>query len=267
MASAERFLARFPGVQRKNLRESPFHRGGKNGHRPEDPIATLRQLTTCDATSSLASGQRSADHIATSYSTAIRTSVIVVPVLSETWSPGEDLAWFIERSCCVCEDKTVKSSPSDNLSPVAVQSLADRDAYPVERVLKLLAASPRPEDHASCGISARPCRDCRSTGLLECSELETCGRSCFCRPCAATWRCRLWRRHLRHVREFHVWAERYPVLANLHPDATVAAALVHALRCVIRRDVRKSVWRRLGRELPAAVLAIVSQPQSRRRKR
>jgi hypothetical protein len=126
------------------------------------------------------------------------------------------------------------------------------------RILELLAQSPGAERHQACGVTARPCSDCRRTAPLECIDPGNCGLTHFCRPCAATWRCRLWRRHLRYVREYHVWLERYPALASLHPNQEVAAALLLALRTMIRRDVLDFVWRRLGRELPDVVKQIVA---------
>jgi hypothetical protein len=149
---------------------------------------------------------------------------------------------------------------------------------PLARVRELLATAPRSADHAACGVSARPCADCWRTKVLECVDPDACAgitpaglmllrptSPTLCRPCAATWRCRLWQRHPRHVREYHVWVQRYPALAKLHSDQEAGAALLLALRQMIRRDVISSVWRRLGRELPDAVRHIVARPRSRRR--
>lgn len=114
-----------------------------------------------------------------------------------------------------------------------------------ERVVELLVATSGQKGHQACGVTARPCRDCRKVALLECVDQESCGITDFCRPCAATWRWRIWRvNHTRHVREFQRAVERFPALANLHADQATAAAVWRELRLALRWDAIK--W--LGRQ-------------------
>ena len=115
-----------------------------------------------------------------------------------------------------------------------------------ERIARLLSRSPGQGEHAKCGVVARPCRDCRRTAPLECVDPTSCGQETLCRPCAATWRCRIWKEHLVHTREFHVACDRFPALANLHADPATAAAIWRELRRAIRRDVMKWVQKRCG---------------------
>jgi hypothetical protein len=125
------------------------------------------------------------------------------------------------------------------------------------RVVELLVATPAQDQHRDCGVNRRPCRDCRLTAPLPCIDSEVCGIDDFCRPCAATWRCRLWRaNHLRFVCEFHRAVERFPALAHLHPDPHTAAAIWRELRRAIRLDVARTVRRLLVNELPEAIHAI-----------
>jgi hypothetical protein len=106
-------------------------------------------------------------------------------------------------------------------------------------------------------VCRRPCRDCRITAPLPCLDPDTCGIDHLCRPCAAAWRCRLWRiNHLRHARDYHAACERYPALVRLHTDPKVAAALWAELRRAIGRDARRTVRRMLARELRDAMKAI-----------
>jgi hypothetical protein len=123
----------------------------------------------------------------------------------------------------------------------------------IDRLLELLTASPGQDQHRACGVSARPCKDCRHTAPLPCVDPESCGVTDFCRPCCATWRCRIWRLHLRHVREYHAACERFPALLELHHEPAVAAAIWYELRRALRRDVRRMVRSLLARELPPAV--------------
>jgi hypothetical protein len=122
------------------------------------------------------------------------------------------------------------------------------------RFRELLARSPGAVEHVACGTNARPCRDCRRSAPLPCIDPETCGIDDLCRPCAATWRCRLWRaNHLRHVRDYHRAVERFPALAHLHPDPDTAAAIWRELKRAIHLDLARMVRRLLAAELPDAV--------------
>jgi hypothetical protein len=133
----------------------------------------------------------------------------------------------------------------------------------VEQIAKLLAVTPGQVEHAACGVTGRPCRDCRNTAPLECIDTENCGTTYLCRPCAATWRCRMWRwGHTRHVREFHCAVERYPALARLHTDPDVAAAIWRELRRAIIRYVKNYVPRLLAADLPEAI-ALLSRGGAR----
>lgn len=107
----------------------------------------------------------------------------------------------------------------------------------------------RPEhaEHHRCGIERRPCKTCRTLAPEECIDPSSCGIVDLCRPCASTWRCRLWRKnHLRHHRAFHRACERFPAL-SLHPDQETAAALY---TCVIA-EASRVMRRMLRRELTA----------------
>jgi hypothetical protein len=153
-----------------------------------------------------------------------------------------------------------KRSPSDPFVPPTQSwqnALCDIDHATGERaarIAELLAATPGQAEHVACGVTARPCRDCRRTAPLPCIDLETCGITDLCRPCGATWRCRMWHWcHVRHVRAFHCAVERYPALARLHPDSDVAAAVFWALRKALRRDLGRFVRKLLAADLPDAV--------------
>src|SRR5262245_24203679 len=130
--------------------------------------------------------------------------------------------------------------------PGALGAEADASAR-AEHIARLLAATPGQENHKACGVTARPCGDCRQTAPLECVDPGWCGRNELCRPCAATWRCRMWRAHLLHVRAFHCALERYPALAGIHSDQATAAAIFWELRRAIRRDAIKWLRRHLGK--------------------
>lgn len=149
--------------------------------------------------------------------------------------------------------------------PAAQINVAASDQAILGRRLAVLLAEPQHAPHHACGITRRPCRDCRRCAPLNCADADRCagaigpiptGADRLCRPCAATWRCRAWRQHPRYVREYDRAVERYPALARLHPDRETAAALYLALRVDIRRDMRPM----LARELPA-LIATITAPQ------
>lgn len=143
------------------------------------------------------------------------------------------------------------TAPGDNGEPQLYRVVVDGLG---EQLVELLGASPGAAQHSACGVRRRPCSDCRRTAPLECLDPLTCGITDFCRPCAATWRCRLWPLHPRHVREFHVWVEKFPALARLHEDPETAAALFACLRLVCRREIRRALDRErehLAADLPA----------------
>jgi replicative DNA helicase len=82
----------------------------------------------------------------------------------------------------------------DGWEPTAAQAEA--------RARELLAASAGAGEHAACGLSAAPCTDCRLTAGLERADREVCGIDDLCRPCAASWRVKLWAKSpLRHAHE------------------------------------------------------------------
>jgi hypothetical protein len=138
---------------------------------------------------------------------------------------------------------TVQSRPID-------QDLEAR----ADRITRLLSATLGQEEHHDCGVTARPCKDCRRTAPLECIDPGSCGKTALCRPCAATWRCRMWRvNHTRHVRDFHRAIERFPALARLHPDPDIAAAIFRELRHAMRRDLTSYMRHLLATDLPEAV--------------
>lgn len=105
------------------------------------------------------------------------------------------------------------------------------------RIRELLQAAQHAAHH-DCGITRRPCRDCRLSGRQECFDPVSCGITDLCRPCAATWRGRIWRRHQRFIREYHVAIEGFvDELAGL--DQRTGAALLLAFRRMARRDARR----------------------------
>jgi hypothetical protein len=103
--------------------------------------------------------------------------------------------------------------------------------------------------HRDCGLLAPPCPDCRRTAPLECIDRATCGKPELCRPCAATWRCRIWYAKPIRVRRWLTEAHRHPALATLGLSDDEGADVIAAFRRIARREVR----RLLHRELPEAV--------------
>ena len=122
---------------------------------------------------------------------------------------------------------------------INASSVLDDVVDAAQLIADLLAATPGQEQHKACGVTAKPCRDCVLTSPLPCTDPGSCGRTMLCRPCAATWRCRIWREHLLFVRAFHAAVARYPSLARLHANQETAAALFWELRRAVRRDVWK----------------------------
>src|SRR5437879_6474211 len=123
-----------------------------------------------------------------------------------------------------------------------------------DRLAELLAATPGQEQHGACGVTARPCHDCRRTAVLDCIDRETCGQTDLCRPCSASWRLKMWRSsHTRHIRDFHRAVERYPELANLHPDQGTAAAVWVELRRAVWHEIKRRKQTILSFFLPRKV--------------
>jgi hypothetical protein len=85
-------------------------------------------------------------------------------------------------------------------------------------------------------------------------DVTTCGITDLCRPCAATWRCRIWRLHPLRIRRWHRLAEGLPRLLSLPPEQ--GAELVVLLGRVVRRVVRRALDRErqhLAAELPQVI--------------
>lgn len=118
------------------------------------------------------------------------------------------------------------------------------------RLLTRLLAAQEHAPHHPCGITRRPCPDCRRTAAIECDDPEHCagasgkpppGASRLCRPCAATWRCRTWRQLPRRIREYHRAINGFAELAGL--DQETGAVLLIAFRRAVHRDLRRILER------------------------
>jgi hypothetical protein len=117
------------------------------------------------------------------------------------------------------------SSESDDRRPATPERLAD------------LLYQPEQREHYACGVRRRPCWDCRRTAPLPCVGPATRGIHYLCRPCAATWRCRMWRMHPLRIRRWHCLADQLPRLLDLPPET--GAELVKLLGRIVRRVVQR----------------------------
>jgi hypothetical protein len=124
------------------------------------------------------------------------------------------------------------------LPPVGIPAL---DVGELEALADMLTRAEHGR-HRGCGANHRPCPDCRRTAGLECVDSTVCGINDLCRPCAATWRCRLWRANPLRIRRWLRLAEGLPGLLGLPVEQ--GAELV----TLLGRIVRGSIRRRLERE-------------------
>ena len=139
-----------------------------------------------------------------------------------------------------------------------VSTSAPPTAADLQQIAALLQSRPDYGEHAACGVTARPCPDCRRTAALECTDPDTCCDSMLCRVCAAGVRCHLWRgAHLRHVRRLHRAIERYPAIGNLSADQEALAAWWRETNRAIYGTIKRAIEKWLARELPAVVKALV----------
>src|SRR5262249_7478162 len=99
-------------------------------------------------------------------------------------------------------------------------------------------------------MTRRPCIDCRKTAPLECTG-DRCGEVTrvedfegvlslqrLCRPCAATWRVRVWSSRPRRQRQWLMLASFCPSLAALPLTPEQGGDLFFALNIMARRAVR-----------------------------